>query len=148
MSSPAENPGSPAPVSATPTRSVRRAQTAIDSVAALMLTMLVWPFPLARAALAPLVNVACILVLWQVLQVAYFTITMAVWGATGGTRVMGLRVMGTDGEAASRRQRAIWGALSGVIAVARIIAPPRSPAQDMPERIAGVTVLVYGLDSD
>jgi uncharacterized RDD family membrane protein YckC len=122
-------------------RSVRRKQTAIDSGAALVLTMLVWPFPLARAALAPLVNVACVLVLWQLLQIAYFTITVTVWGATAGTRVMGLRIVDTAGQSPTRRQRAVWGVLSGALAVVRVAVPASERDRDAPERVADVKVV-------
>jgi uncharacterized RDD family membrane protein YckC len=137
MSGPAETTNS-----RVPTRSARRTQTAIDSGAALLLAILVWPFPLARANLAPLVNVAGVLLLWQLLQVAYFAITMAVWKATAGTRLMGLRVVAADGVEPSRRQRAVWGALSGAIALPRMFVPAHEGERDGPERAAGVELVL------
>ena len=63
---------------------------------------------------------------------------MAVWGATAGTTSWGLRVVDADGEVPDRRQRALWGAVSGAIAVVRVAAPAREGAPDLPERAAGV----------
>jgi uncharacterized RDD family membrane protein YckC len=141
MSNPAGDIGTTPSGATPPTRKTRRAQTAIDSGATLIFTMLAWPFPLARASLTPAVNVLSVLVLWQLLQIAYFAVTMSVWGATGGTRVMGLRVVGTDGTEPSRRQRALWGALSGAMAVVRVVAPAREGKLDLPERVAEVEVI-------
>jgi uncharacterized RDD family membrane protein YckC len=141
MSQPTQSTSATIPAPGAPTRSARRKQTAIDGGAALVLTVLVWPFPLARAALSPLVNVACVLVLWQLLQVVYFAITMSVWGATAGTRVMGLHVVDIDGGPPTRRQRAVWGALSGVIALARIAMPAQEGKRDAPERAAHVRLV-------
>jgi uncharacterized RDD family membrane protein YckC len=128
-------------------RSSRRVQTAIDSGAALLLTILVWPFPLARAMLPVVVNVVSILVLWQLIQIAYFTVTMMVWGATAGTHLTGLRVVAVDGSAPSPRQRALWGALSGLVAVGRVIVPVRLGERGLPEKAAGVDVVAAIADA-
>jgi hypothetical protein len=87
------------------------------------------------------VNVLSILVFWQLLQIAYFAVTMYLWGATGGTHLMGLRIVLPDGTMPDRRQRALWGALSGAIAVIRVAAPAREGKVDLPERVAGVEVV-------
>ena len=141
MADRAEGASGPGPSASTPTRSSRRAQAAIDSGVALVLAMLAWPFPLARAALPPAVHVVSLLVFWQLLQMAYFAVTMAVWGATAGTHLMGLRVVADGGAAPSRGQRAWWGVLSGALALVRIVAPVREGARDVPERAAGVDVV-------
>ena len=124
-----------------PTASQRRAQAAIDSGAALALAMLAWPFPLARAALPPVVHVLSVLVFWQLVQVGYLTLAMTVWGTTAGLSVVGLEVVDPAGAAIPKRRRALWGALSGLLADVRVVAPVRPGARDLPERAADVDVI-------
>ena len=103
-----------------------RIQCAIDSGAALVLAMLAWPFPLARVLLPVAVNVASVLVFWQLVQIAYFAIALSLWGQTAGMRLMGLHLACRDEAELSRGDRARWGARAGALAIPRLISPPKS----------------------
>lgn len=132
-----------------PTVSTRRAQTAIDVGAALVITMLVWPFPIARAMLPPLVNVACILVAWQLIQVAYFAACSALWSTTGGMRLMGLTLAEPTGARPSRAVAVRWGLLAGVLGIPRLFATARSAGKpDAAERFSGARVVRVAPPSD
>jgi hypothetical protein len=124
-----------------PTFRQRRTQTAIDSGAALVVTMLVWPFPLARAVLPVFANVLSVVVLWQVIQVGYFAVAMAVWGSTAGLRLQGLRLACSDGSTPDRAARLKWGVLAGSLALPQLAAPPAEGARSIPERAADVDVV-------
>jgi len=135
------------PVGAAPAAAARRSQSAIDCGAALVLAMLAWPFPLARAVLPPAAHVVSVLIFWYAVQIAYFTVTMALWGATAGTRLLGLVVVTPEGLTPGRRQRVLWGALSGVTAFARVVVPTRTGGRGTPERVARVEVVALKPDA-
>jgi hypothetical protein len=122
-----------------PSPSDRRRQSALDCGAALVLAMLAWPFPLARASLAPIVHVVSILVVWQIVQVVYFSVCSAVWGKTGGVALLGMNLVVEGGERPSRRQAATWGAVAGLLTIPTIIAPSSSPG--LAERFSGVALM-------
>ena len=54
-----------------------------------VITVLLWPFPLARAALAPIVQIVSILVLWQLIQVGYYAVCAGFWRKTAGMHLLG-----------------------------------------------------------
>ena len=121
-----------------PTRRQHQVQAALDSAAALVLAMLAWPFPLARALLPVPVNVVCVIVFWQLVQVLYCAITAGVWGQTGGMRLQGLGLFAEDGESPGRTARAKWGALAGAVALKQALFPSSVETPSFAERIAGV----------
>jgi hypothetical protein len=131
--------GSTAAVSA-PSARQRRIQSAIDSGAALVLAMLAWPFPLARAMLPVAVNIASVIVFWQLIQVLYFVVTVGVWKQTGGMRLQGLALRGLEGEEPQRGQRVIWAAIAGVLTWAQIAAPAGEESPTLAERVAKARV--------
>lgn len=102
--------------------------------------MLVWPFPLARAMLPLPVNIACVLVFWQLMQVLYCSLTAGLLEQTGGMRLQGLRLVGIDGAQPSRGVRLRWGALAGALALVHAIAPGGGLAPTLDERISGVRI--------
>ena len=91
-----------------------RAQAALDAAASLLIAILAWPFPLARATLSVPVHAVSILVVWWIVQIAYYTVTVGFWGQTGGMRLLGLGLAATAPRPVSGRQRALWGAMAGV----------------------------------
>jgi hypothetical protein len=122
--------------------SVRRKQTALDVGASLILAILVWPFPLARAMLTPLVHVISILVLWQIVQVGYFSISSAAWRKTPGMHLAGLVLKAADGSLPTRGQAVRWGLLAAVMAVPRVLTGgPSSGRADLAERLSEVAVV-------
>jgi uncharacterized RDD family membrane protein YckC len=123
-----------------PSPSDRRRQAALDSGASLVLAMLAWPFPLARASLAPIVHVVSILIAWQIVQVAYFALCSSVWGKTGGSALLGMDLVADDGERPSRSQAALWGAVAGLLAIPTIVAPSSSPGPA--ERVSRVSLML------
>ena len=125
-----------APVS----RRSRRIQAAVDSGAALVIAMLAWPFPLARAVLPVWLDVVLLLVFWQLVQVGYCAVTAGVWGSTAGTWTQGVELATAEGDEPTRRQRAQWGAVTGAVALAHVALPPRETAVTLAERLSGVTV--------
>jgi hypothetical protein len=120
------------------TRRSRRIQAAIDSGAALVLAMLAWPFPLARAMLPLPVNIISVLVFWQVVQVAYCALAAGAWGSTAGTRLQGIVLVDADGGEPTRLRRAQWGALVGAAALVHIAVPPLDSARTLAERASGI----------
>ena len=142
MPAPADDAVGPAPVHVAPAPSARRAQTAIDGGVAFALAMLAWPFPLARSMLTPVAHVASVFLFWYLMQIAYSSVTMAVWGATAGTRLMGFAVLSADGTSPGRRQRLIWGAISGAMTPVRAVVPPRVGERDVPDAAARVEVVL------
>jgi hypothetical protein len=125
-----------------PSARQRRIQSAIDSGAALVLAMLAWPFPLARAMLPVAVNIASIIVFWQVIQVLYFVVTVGVWRQTGGMRLQGLTLRDRDGQEPPRGQRVMWAAIAGVLTWAQVAAPAGEGNPTLAERVAKVRVFV------
>jgi uncharacterized RDD family membrane protein YckC len=131
------------PTGATPaSASARRKQTAIDVGASLVLAMLAWPFPLARASLSIPVHVIALLVFWQVVQVGYYVLTTGTWGRTAGLHLVGLRLEAPDGTDPDRGAAIRWGALSAVLALPRLMTPAsRTSDEGAAERSAGVGVV-------
>ena len=128
-----------------PEASARRKQSAIDVATALILTILVWPFPLARVSLTPLVHVISILVLWQLMQVGYFAVSAAVWRKTAGMHLLGLGLADADGCVPARGAAVTWGLLAGVSALPRLVSGgPAPPLPDFAERSSVVRVVVTG----
>lgn len=118
-------------------RRALRQQTLTDVVLSLVLTALVWPFPLARANMSVIAQVVAILVAWQIVQSAYFAVAAGIWGQTGGMRLAGLSLMDADAREATRSQRVRWGAIAGALALGRLFSSGGTD-QGVPERLASV----------
>jgi uncharacterized RDD family membrane protein YckC len=118
---------------------LRRQQSAIDVAASLVLAMLLWPFPLARMTLSVPVHVLSVLVFWQLVQTGYFAVTVSTWGQTAGMRLAGISLSENGGGEPTRSQRASWGAISGMLAFAVLVAP-ESGVSDSAETAARVEV--------
>ena len=128
-----------------PSGSVRRKQTAIDVVLALVLTMLVWPFPVARMNLTPVVHVISILVLWQLVQIGYFVVAAAVWRKTAGMYLLGLGLATGDHSVPDRAAAMRWAVIAGLLGIARLFTGgPSGGRSDMAERVSAVSVVVSG----
>jgi hypothetical protein len=103
--------------------STRRKLALIDSGTSLVIAMLAWPFPLARAYLPVWAIIAGVLVFWQVIQVLYHLVAIGFWGATGGMALLGLELCG-EGSAGGRPPgRAAWSALEGLLCAVFAIVP-------------------------
>jgi uncharacterized RDD family membrane protein YckC len=115
----------------------------IDSGTALVIAMLAWPFPIARAYLPVPIIIVSVLVFWQLIQVLYHVITVGFWGATGGMRLLGMSLEGRGGERASSSAARSWALWQGLTCVLVAVAP-RAMATGVlsPERRSG-TVLVH-----
>ena len=107
----------------------------MDSGTALVLAMLAWPFPLARALLPVPALVLSILLFWQVVQIGYYALTIGIWGATGGMKVTGLVAVTADGATPTRGRRATWALVAGALAVVVIVAPE---VVTLPTRATGI----------
>jgi hypothetical protein len=101
----------------------QRKRALIDAGAALVITMLIWPFPAARAMLSPVVNVLLVLLTWALVSIAYHVLCARVWRRTAALYLLGFaladrsgpaeRIMAIENRAAVR-----WGIFAGALAVA------------------------------
>ena len=71
-----------------------RKASLVDSGICVLVAMLAWPFPIARAMLPPLVNVISVLVWIFVVEVACGTLVMARWGRGAGWYLFDLAAEG------------------------------------------------------
>jgi hypothetical protein len=133
----AENPAAEAPGCRPSAAGIRRSAL-IDSGVALILAMLAWPFPLARMLLPVPVNVASLLLFWQVVQACYCALTAGVWGRTGGMLLQGLALVGPAHEEPSRVQRARWGVVYGALLLGTIAGVRGSAPSLASERVANL----------
>jgi uncharacterized RDD family membrane protein YckC len=126
-----------------PSATARRKQTAIDVSAALILTMLVWPFPLARASFAPLVHVVSILLLWQIVVAGYYAVSCGFWRKTAGMHLLGLKLADPCGVPPTAGVAVAWGLVAGLLAMPRLLSGgPSDTRPDAAERLSGATVVV------
>ena len=108
-------------------RSEQRKRALIDAGAGLALTMLLWPFPLARATLSPLVNVVSVLIAWGVVNVVYHLVCARVWRRTAGTHLLGLSLCGKAAAAndpcvaLDDRTALKWGVAAGALVVVNVV---------------------------
>lgn len=123
------------------TRKALRTRAAIDTGVALVLAMLAYPFPIARASLPLPVFVGSVILVWQVVQVAYCAVTAGIWHGTAGTRLAGLVVADSDGGTGTGPRRAAWGALAGLSATVQAIVPPADGSAGMAARATGIALV-------
>jgi hypothetical protein len=71
-----------------------RKASLVDSGICILVAMLAWPFPIARAMLPPLVNVVSVLVWIGIVEIAYGTLVMARWGRGAGWYLFDLAAEG------------------------------------------------------
>jgi hypothetical protein len=127
------------------TGSERRRQALIDALCSLVLAILAWPFPLARASLGVTVHVVAILVFWQLVQVAYYVLTTLTWHRTGGFVLLGLELRTANGGEAARGDLARWALVAGSTAAVRVLGSARTyRSPDSAERASGLRVLSAG----
>ena len=108
-----------------------------------MLTILVWPFPLARASLPPLIHVVAILVLWQLVQAGYYAVSAAAWHKTAGMHVLGLELRDAKGLAPGRSQAVAWALAASLFAIVQLLPALRSRRRmDTAQRLSGVRVVL------
>lgn len=118
----------------------RRAQSLIDMFISVFAAMLLWPFPIARAALTPAVHVAGVLATCVVAQLLYYAISAASWRRTVGMHLAGIRLASADGKPPRRGQAVMWGLISAVIAVWFAVAPSSACRAATAERASGTKV--------
>jgi len=123
-----------------PHSKARRAQSLIDIFVSVFAAMMLWPFPVARATLAPPIHIAGVLVTCIVVQVLYYSVCAVVWQKTLGMRLAGIRVHGQDGETPTRGQALLWGFVSALIAVWFAVAPRQAGSAALAERVSSTTV--------
>lgn len=101
----------------------QRKRARIDAGATLVLTMLVWPFPIARAMLAPAVNVLFVLLMWEFVNIVYHATCARVWRHTAGTYLLGLSLCdGSLPDAEASDAAALkWGVVAGTLVVVNAV---------------------------
>ena len=122
--------------------SLERRRALIDMGVTLVATMLIWPFPIARQYLAPLVNVGLIFATWAVLCVAYHVICARLWHRTAAMFFLGTTLgqasapakLQAPGSAALIK----WGFLASACSPAIAIAPR---VADWVARMTGLQVV-------
>jgi hypothetical protein len=117
---------------------------ALDAVAAFVVTMLLWPFPLFRLTLGVSwpVHILAILAGWLVVLTAYLTLTVAALGRTPAMYLLDLGLAGAErpfGLARSVRWAAGWtlAVLPGLIGARGLIGPERG----IPARLSGLVTV-------
>jgi uncharacterized RDD family membrane protein YckC len=116
-------------------------QSLVDVFVSIVLAMLVWPFPVARAMLSPTVQVAGVLALCVCLQLAYYIVAAAIWRQTLGLRLAGLRLSSSAGGAPTRAQVVKWAAISASLALWYAFAPRSACATGLAERLTATRVV-------
>ena len=108
----------------TPAEQRRRAL--VDAASTLVLTMLLWPFPIARAMLAPVWNVLFVLLTWLIVGVVYHVVCARFWRRTAAMYLLGYsleNMAGPHGEidnAVAMR----WGLVAGSLVVLNAVWAP------------------------
>jgi len=106
----------------------QRKRAAIDAGIGLVITMLLWPFPIARAMLPPLVNVVLVLLTWDIVNIAYHIGCARIWRHTGATYLLGMTLGGVDesAEPVDDARAVRWGVFAGALVVVNIAWPGAS----------------------
>lgn len=106
----------------------QRKRARIDLGAALIITMLLWPFPIARTTFTPAWNVLLVLLTWQIVNLVYHVVCARVWRRTAAMYLLGYSLvnkMGASGEndggVAIR-----WGIVAGALVVVNAAWAPTS----------------------
>lgn len=115
-------------------------QSGIDAFVAVVLGMLVWPFPIARATMTPFAQVVGIVVVIAAAQSVYFMATSALYGQTLGMRLAGMRLRSQDAARPTRWRVACWAAASSAIVWWFIVSPKAACRAQLAERLSGVSV--------
>ena len=118
----------------------RRTQSLVDLLVSIVIAMLLWPFPVARAMLSPTIHVAGVLATCVIVQLVYFALSASVWSQTLGMRLVEVRLVSDDGEPVSRGRAVQWGLVSAVIAPWYVVAPSSACAASIAERTTRTTV--------
>lgn len=119
----------------------RRLQSVVDIVVSIVLAMLVWPFPIARATLSVPAQLTGICVVILVVQLLYFAGSTAVWQHTLGMRMAGVRLAGIGESPVSRGQAVRWAVVSSLLAYWFTVAPSQATRVALAERVSGTTVV-------
>lgn len=119
----------------------RRKQSLLDLGIALLIVVMVWPFPVMRALLSPAGHAIAMVAAWALTTLVYFGISAAWWHRTLGMRAFGLALAAPDGAAPSRGAAARWGIIAGATVLWYAIAPVSACANAMPERASATMVV-------
>jgi uncharacterized RDD family membrane protein YckC len=118
----------------------RRIQSAADVFMSVLLAMMIWPFPVARALMSPAAHVAGVLATCLIVLLVYFSVSAAAWRQTLGMRLAGVRLESIEGDAPTRAQGLKWGLVSAVVAPWYIVAPASACSASIAERVSRTTV--------
>jgi hypothetical protein len=102
--------------------SAERKRALVDAGTTLVIVMLMWPFPLARATLAPVVNISLIVVAWWLLGIAYCAIAVRFWHKTGGMYLLRFELAPVASAAGSGSDLR-WGVAAGALLIVTCIWP-------------------------
>lgn len=122
----------------------RRGQTIADVIVSVVIAMLVWPFPIARATLDPAAHFAGVLATCVLVQVVYFAATAALWRQTLGMRLIGARLETLDGGTPRRVSAVRWGVVSALLAPWHMLAPRSACKAAAAERMSGARLSRLG----
>ncbi len=117
----------------------QRKRALIDAGVSLVLTMLLWPFPIARAMLAPAVNVLGILLLWGMVSILYHVLCARFWRKTAATHLLGYSLADSSGSGSGvdDAQALRWGIAAGTLVVVNAF---WGGASGIVERASGVVL--------
>jgi hypothetical protein len=120
----------------------RRARLAgwLDLLLALVVTMLVWPFPFARATLEWPVHVAAILVAILVVDFTYRLLTLRLWRRTVAMYLLDLGLAARGGGDIALGAAVRWSVGWSMIALPSLVGLRRlaDPARGLPVSLSGL----------
>jgi hypothetical protein len=108
------------------TPSEQRKRALVDAASALVLTMLLWPFPIARAMLAPVWNVLFVLLTWLIVGLVYHVVCARFWRRTAAMYLLGYALetrVGSHGEI-DNAVAIRWGLVAGALVVLNAVWAP------------------------
>lgn len=114
----------------------RRTQALADIGVAIGLTVLVWPFPLARAALSPAGHVTAILAAYLCVQLVYHAVSAGAWRRTVGMRLTGHVLISEGGVRSTHARSIMWGVASGLLSPWYAVSPAAACRFSVPERLS------------
>lgn len=115
-----------------------RAAGGVDTLIALLVAMIAWPFPIARATLPWMIHVALLLVAITTVDVAVRFIALRIWGRTLAMYLFDLGLVSESGPGiaksiawAATSALTVWPSLLGLRGLAH-------PESGVPARISGL----------
>jgi hypothetical protein len=118
----------------------RRLQSIADITFSVVVGVLIWPFPAARAMLSPLLHVMGVIITCTVVLFGYYVLSAVLWRRTLGMRLAGLKLELVEAGSSEPIRVMRWGLVSAALSGWYVIAPAQACASAIPERASGVRV--------